>query len=148
MVTQLRQITLFRTFSLRNWWDFSQDTMAKVLSVSQGKGVVQCYLSQLGHRGTVLPGTLNSNWNFEFGIFEWKFFYQQNDLFFSSIISSILGCVIKYLRSHRSILEMVSRNLRRGDDFRVWQKMSPRKKTKSDSRDNHEINNNHTQDTT
>lgn len=96
--------------------------MAKVLSVSQGKGVAQCYLSQLGHRGIVLPGivlphkvigTLNLEYSSE------NFSINKMIFFFSSIISSILGCVIKYLRSHRSILEMVSRNLRRGDDFRV-----------------------------
>ena len=63
----------------------------------------------------------------EFGTFE--IWYQQNDLFqfYNQFYFGV--CVIKYLRSHRSILEMVSRNLRRSDDFRVWQKVSPRKQS-------------------
>ena len=65
---------------------------------------------------------------FQFGIFEMWFFINKM-MVFISIMSSILGCVIKYLRSHRSILEMVSRNLRRSDDFRVWQKVSARKQS-------------------
>ena len=67
------------------------------------------------------------------GIWIWNIrdmiWYQQNDLFqfYNQFYFGV--CVIKYLRSHRSILEMVSRNLRPSDDFRVWQKVSPRKQS-------------------